>query len=215
MSLRPRPAAGVPLRPREPRRGDAAARPGRHPRPHRALVPRLGGRRRVQRRARPAPLLRAAHGARQRLRRQPGRAAARGPDPAGRRRPEPRALGRGRRRRPQRPQRPQLHRARLRRARGRRLLGPRPQRRLADEAGRRRLGRALRQAGRALVPHRRHLRGALGDDAARGARGDAGREEARHARLLRPQLPSVALEVDRRQAARAGGEPRARRATST
>ena len=42
---------------------------------------------------------------------------------------------------PHGPQRPQLHRARLRRARRGRLLRPRPHRRLADEAGRRRLGR--------------------------------------------------------------------------
>ncbi len=70
---------------------------------------------------------------------------------------------------------------------------------------------ALREGGRPLVPHRRDLRRPLRDDAPRGEGGDGGGEEARHHRLLRPQLPRVALEVDRREEARAGGEPRARR----
>ena len=43
---------------------------------------------------------------------------------------------------------------------GARLLGPRPLGRLADQARRSELGEALRRGGRALVPHRRHLRGA-------------------------------------------------------
>ena len=72
----PRPSA---LRPRRARRGHAAPRPGRGSHPHRASVPRLGGRRRVQRRPRPAPLLRPAHRGRDRARRQRGRPAGRGP----------------------------------------------------------------------------------------------------------------------------------------
>ena len=49
-------------------------------------VSRLGRRRRIQRRPRPAPLLRPAHRGRHRVRRQRGRPAARGLHPAGRRR---------------------------------------------------------------------------------------------------------------------------------
>ena len=57
LSIKPR--RGGPLGLRGPRRGDAAPRPGQQPHPHRPLVRRVGGRRRVQRRPRPAPLLRA------------------------------------------------------------------------------------------------------------------------------------------------------------
>ena len=94
------PARGVPLRPRRARRGDAALRPGRRADRDDALVRRLRGRRRVQRRARASTLLRPAHRDRHRLRRQPGRQAARGSDPAGRRRPDLRALDALRRDRP-------------------------------------------------------------------------------------------------------------------
>ena len=80
------PSRGVPLRPRRTRRDHAPLRPGRRTHPQRPHVPRLGRRRRVQRRARPAPLLRPAHGRRDRLCRQRGRPIARGPRPAGRRR---------------------------------------------------------------------------------------------------------------------------------
>ena len=67
----PRPPAGdVPLGPRRARRGHAAARPGRGPDPRRPAVPGLGGRRRVQRRPRPAALLRPADRDRDGLRRQ-------------------------------------------------------------------------------------------------------------------------------------------------
>ena len=43
-----------------------------------------------------------------------------------------------------------------------------------------------------------HLRRPLRDDAPRGEGGHGGGQEARHDRLLRPQLPRVAVEVDRR-----------------
>ena len=97
--------------------------------------------------------------ARDRAGRQPRRPPHRGPHAAGRRRPEPRALGGLRRRRAHGAQRAQLHRARLRRARRRGLLRPRPHGRLAAASRRRRLGRDLRRRGRPLVPLRRHLRG--------------------------------------------------------
>ncbi len=53
----------------------------------------LRGRRRVQRRPRAAALLRPAHGDRDRVRRQPGRPADRGPDAPGRRRPDATSAG--------------------------------------------------------------------------------------------------------------------------
>jgi 2-dehydro-3-deoxygluconokinase len=68
------------------------------------------------------------------------------------------SLARIRRHRPQYARRPQLHREGLRRARGARMLGPRPLGRLADQAGRSELGEAVRRGRRAVVPHRRHLR---------------------------------------------------------
>ena len=111
------PGGRVPLRPRRARRDHAPPRSGRGPRPHRPRVPGVGGRRRVQRRARAAPLLRPAHRRRDRVRRQRGRPAARGLHAPGRRRHEPHPLGAVRRHRPHGAQRPQLHRARLRRAR--------------------------------------------------------------------------------------------------
>ena len=57
------PAGGrrLPLGPGRPRRGDAPAGPRRGADRHDPHVPRLGGRRRVQRRARAAALLRPAH----------------------------------------------------------------------------------------------------------------------------------------------------------
>ena len=113
-----RPRGRVPLRPRLARRGDAAARPRRGPDPHRPRVPGLGGRRRVQRGPRAAPLLRPAHRAsspRSPTTRSAGCSRTSilqgGVDTA----LDP--LGAVRRHRPDGPQRTQLHRARLRRAR--------------------------------------------------------------------------------------------------
>ena len=139
---------------------------------------------------------------RDRVRRQRGRPARRGLHHAGRRRHDfikwrhYDGIGRSG------AQRAQLHRARLRRAR----RGRHPDRgntaAAAAQARRLRLGPHLRQARRALVPHRRHLRRALRDHAATHRRGREGRQQARHDRLLRPQLPALPLENDRRQARR-------------
>ena len=63
-------------------------------------------------------------------------------------------------------------------------------------------------AGVALVPHRRRLLRAVGDDAGGRARGDGGGAQARHLRVVRPQLPRLAVAVGRRQGAGAQGEPR-------
>ena len=84
---------GVPLRPRRARRGDAPLRSRRPPDRDDPDVRRLGGRWRVQRRAGTSALLRPSHGDRHRVRRQPGRTAARGSDPPGWRRPVVRAAG--------------------------------------------------------------------------------------------------------------------------
>ena len=177
----------------------------------------LGGRRRVQRRARPAPLLRPAHRDRHRARRQPGRPAGRGPDLPGRRRPAHVALGAVRRRRPRGAQRAQLHRARLRRPR--RALGCSDRGTPAAsqlQPGRRRLGRDLRRRGRALVPLRRHLRARSREHRGRVAL-EAMKAARRHGTI-------VSYDLNYRQslwkaiggtAARGGGEPRARRASST
>ena len=70
-----RTAEGLPVRPRLARRGHAPARSRRGPGPHRPQLPGLGGRRRVQRRPRPAPVLRPADRDRHRVRRQRGRPA--------------------------------------------------------------------------------------------------------------------------------------------
>ena len=76
----------------------------------------------------------------------------------------------------ERAQRPQLHRARLRPARRRRLLGPRAHRGLADAARTTSTGRSssAAAAGRALAPHRRRLLRALGEHAGGRARRDGG-----------------------------------------
>ena len=60
-----------------------------------------------------------------------------------------------------RAQRSEFHRARLRHPRRGRRAGSRQHRRLAAQARRFRLGSHLRQTRRALVPHRRHFRGAF------------------------------------------------------
>ena len=144
--------------------------------------------------------------------RQPRGPPGRGPRPARRRGPVPRALGALRRRRARGAQRPQLHRARLRRARRRGLLGPRPHGGLPAAARRHRLGRGVRRRGRALVPQRRHLRGARRTHRRRGHRGHGGGPPARHGRLLRPQLPALAVARGRRPGARPRGQPAGRAA---
>ena len=119
-------------------------------------------------------------------------------------------LGAVRRHRPFGAQRTQLHRARFRYSRCRRLLRPGSQRRVSAARGRRRLGACLRQARCPLVPHRRHLRGALGDHRRGGDRGGADRQETRHRGLLRPQLSTFPLGCLRRPRAMPRGEPRHR-----
>ena len=61
--------------------------------------------------------------------------------------------------------------------------------------------RALRRGGRALVPHRRRLLRAVGDDAGGRAEAMAAARRARHRRVVRPQLPRLAVAVGRRQGA--------------
>ena len=118
------------------------------------------------------------------------------------------------------PQRPQLRRARLRHPRRRRLFRSRAHRGVAARAGRHRLGRHLRARRRALAAHRRHFLCAVADDAGRRARGDGSGEAARRGRLLRSQLPRIALahlwrtrSRDRRQPrpGAAGGRPHRQR----
>ena len=94
----------------------------------------------------------------------------------------------------------QLHRARLRGPRRGRRLRPRAHRGLAslrpEDVD---WDRPVRRAGRALVPHRRHLRRAVGDHAEVAA--EAAMKAARrprHGGLLRPQLPAEPVEGDRR-----------------
>ena len=144
--------------------------------------------------------------------RQRPRPAARGPDAAGRRRHVPRRVGAVRRHRPRRPRGTELHREGLRHPPGGRLLRPRPLGGLADSSpGDIDWEQLFERGGRALAPLRRHLRGALRRTTAEAVhRGDGGRQEARHRRLLRPELPRLALEVPGRQGPRARGQPRDR-----
>ena len=73
----------------------------------------------------------------------------------------------------------------------------------------------LRQ-GRPLVPLRRHLRRALGDDLRADHRGDEGRQGRRGDHLVRPELPGQALGLGRRRReGRSEVIRRDRRATST
>ena len=156
--------------------------PGRGPHPHRPRIQGLGGRRRIQRRPRPAQVLRPAHRRLHRLRRQRRRPADRGLRPAGRRRDRLHPVARRRRHRPLRPQRAQLHRARLRDPRRGRDPRPGPHRRQPAQARRLRLGPPLRQARRPLVPHRRHLRRAVRDD--RGLTIEAVKAAHRHGTIV-------------------------------
>ena len=108
-----------------------------------------------------------------------------------------------------------LQRPRPRRARAGRLLQPLQRGGGAAQAGRLRLEGDLRR-GRALVPQRRHLRRAVGDDGRSDHRRHAGGQGGRRGRLVRPQLPREALE--RRRAAtsrRSRGAPSASSSTST
>ena len=205
----------IPLRPPDscrwdcvvPGRGDVAARSGRRPRAHGPHLSGLGGRRRVQRRARAEALLRAQHGGRHGTGRQPRGPAGGRPDVPGRGRAA-RDVGQVRRRRPDRAQRAQLHRAGLWRAGGAGLLGSRAHRHRPAEAGRRSTGtRFSARLGVAVVSHRRHLLRALRDHAAGGRRGDGRRATARHAHLVRPQLSRLVVEVDWRPGQGARGEP--------
>ena len=97
----------------------------------------------------------------------------------------------------------------LRRARRRRLLRPRQHGRRPAAPGRRRLGRDLRRRGGTLVPLGRDLRGALRDDRRGRRRGHDGGSPARRRRVLRPQLPALTVEGDRRAGARPRGQPQA------
>ena len=63
----------------------------------------------------------------------------------------------------------------------------------------------------ALAAYRRHLRRAFRFHRRSGRRSHGRRAQIRHARLLRPELPRLALEVDRRQSQGAGSQPRDRR----
>ena len=193
-------------RSREPGRGHAAPRPGRGPHSYDPHLSRVGGRRRVQRRARPAPLLRPAHGHRDRARRQPGRAPRRGPDPPGRRRHALPALGPLRRHGALGPQRAQLHRARLRAARRRRLLRPRAHRGLPAQDGRHPLvGRLSKNAGRPLAAHGRHLLRACRRPRPRSPRGRCGRRR-RRARASRTISTTAS-----RSGSDQGGKPKAQK----
>ena len=82
------------------------------------------------------------------------------------------------------------------------------------QAGRLRLGPDLRPR-RALVPFRRHLRLAVGDDRAADHRGDAGRQGRRGHHLVRPELSRQALGVRRRCSAGPAGHQDTSPAIST
>ena len=113
---------------------------------------------------------------------------------------------------PHRAQRPQLHRARLRRARRARLLRPRPHRRLAARSratstGTDDLRQARARAGStpaASSPRSPRPRRSVAKEAMEAAQ--------RHGTIVSYDLNyrALALEVDRRPEARAGGQPRAR-----
>ena len=155
-----------------PRRPGPSARPGRDavPQGPHARHPRL--RRRVQRRRQPRRLLRPEdrhlHGDGQ----LPPRRAGAGARPRDGRHAVLQAVRA--RRRPRAEHRHRLQRSRPRRPRADRLLQPRQRGRRPAQARRLRLEGDLRR-GRALVPLRRHLRGALRNDVRAHHRGDEGR----------------------------------------
>ena len=194
-----RAAGDVPVRRGVARRSHAAPRPRRGPHPHRPRVHGLGRRRRIQRRPRPAPVLRPAH-----RRRSPPSSTTRsaacvedfilqgGVDTVFIKWGADDGIGRTVRNGLNFTERG----FGVRGAVG--VLRSRQHRRRAAQARRCRLGPPLRQARRALVPHRRHLRRAVRNHRGRRRRGGEGGQEARHDRLLRPQLPPVALEEHRR-----------------
>ena len=173
------------------------------------VVPRLGGRRRVQRRARAAAGLRAAHGDRHRARRQRGRPAGRGLHPHRRRRHRPSCDGC-----------PTTASGRdvrnglnftergfgVRGAVGR--LRPRAHRRVAAGARATWTGTTSSASSAcagstpaASSPRSPTLRPRPSSRRSRRA------QAARHGRLLRPQLPAEPVEGDRRPGAGAGGQP--------
>ena len=174
--------------PGEPGRGDAAAGPGRCARDDGAPVPVVGGRRRVQRGARPAPLLRDEDGGGDRAGRQCRGTADRRPDAAGRRGPVACEVGEVRRRGADGAQWTELYRARIWRTRGGGMQRPRAHGGEPDAAGRDRLGRDLRRRGRALAAHRRNLLRAERIDRGGCERGDDRRAQTRDDRQLRPEL---------------------------
>ena len=185
------------------RRSDAALRPRLRPRAQRTLVPGVGRRRRVQRRARDAEVLAEARRRRHRAAEERPRLARGGLHPPGRRGHVARHLARLRRPREEHARRSQLHREGLRHPPRARLLRPRPLGRVADQAGRGELGEAVRRGRGALVPHRRDLRRARDQHVGGGARGGGGGEEVRHRGGVRPELPRVAVEEPGRQGRRA------------
>ena len=92
-----------------------------------------------------------------------------------------------------------------------RLLQPRQRSGGAAEARRLRLEGHLRRR-RPLVPQRRHLRVAVGNDRRPDHRGDAGGEGARRGRVVRPELPREAVERRRGRRSRGVGPRPHRRA---
>ena len=192
----------VPLRPRQPRRGDAAPRPRGRAHPHHPHVPGLGGRRRVQRGAWPQALLRPADRRRHRLRRQPGRppprrtsstrVASTRPTSAGCRTTAsgaPSATA---------STSPSAASGCARPSAAPTAATPRSSQLKPGDVD---WDALFGDERRPVVPHRRHLRRPVGDDAAVAKEAMTAAQEARHDRLLRPQLPALALEVDRRQGA--------------
>ena len=195
---------------RRARRGDAAPGSGRHAHPHRPHVRRLGGRRRVQRRPRPAPLFRLARRRRHGARRQRRRAARRDADASRRRGHQPCLLAALRRLRQRVACRPQLHRTGFRIAPGPHRVRPRTHRGGGDAARRRRLATVVRRRGRALAAHGRDLRRPVPVHGGRPARGAPRGEGGGDRRLLRPQLPRRAVGQPGRPGSRRRSQPRRR-----